>query len=157
MKRLKTHELLEKLRDILVADADILAWCMDHYDKRHTVYLGVNDEDLPDPAAKYPVLVIYYAERKKSANVQVVVYQAEIGAGISDDDITGTDGDLHVTYEGLARVAELRELAERAIEKSHIGKVDVNGETSSDILFPLFSSNTILEIEWPKDYSRPVQ
>lgn len=156
MKILKTHELLAEMRDILTSDTSIESWCVTNYGQKQTVYCGINNEDPPKPDSEYPLLVLFYIERKRSANTSNVGYVCEIGAGIKDGTMI-YDPVGSTTFQGLLKVAELRELAELSIARAHFGKIDIFGETSSDIMFPLFSSNSLIEIERPKDYSGPIK
>jgi hypothetical protein len=139
------------MRDILIADESLIAWCNENYERAQTVYVGVNNEDPPDPDTTYPVLILFSATRQKSANVAVVRYSVELGAGIKDSSITDNSG--NITYDGLLNVCALRELAENAIMRSCIGKIDINSDTWDDMLFPLFASNSLIEVEIPKNYS----
>jgi hypothetical protein len=154
----KTHELLPVLRDILIADTEIAAFCQENYAKDQTVFCGVNLEELPDPETHYPVIVIFYADRKKTGNTGTITYSVEVGCGVYDNDIVEVTA-TSKTYSGIIRAAELRELTEKAIAKKSatLGKIDTTGDTYSDSIFPIFASNTIIEISWPKNYSRPVR
>lgn len=152
MKPMKANEILQKLRDVLVEDADIVKWCQETYGKQHQVYLGINNED-PPAQDKYPIIALFFASRKNSANVPVIGYSVELAVCVSDEGILKNGNS--VTYIGLLRVAEFRELAEAAISKSAIGKIDISSETIEDMQFPMFSSNTIVEFEWPKSYRGP--
>ena len=156
MKILKTHELLVAMRDILIGDTAIASWCTTNYGLKQTVFCGINNEDPPNPDTQYPLLVLFYIERKKSANDGNIGYVVELGAGLKDATII-YDPAGTTTYQGLIRVAELRELAELALARAHLGKIDIFGDTSSDVLYPLFSSNSLIDIERPKDYSGPIK
>jgi len=156
MKRLKSHEILITVRDVLKDDADLTAWCVANYGAKQNIYCGINNEDPPNDS-KYPLLAIFYVSRRKSANVSVISYAIELAAVVKDNDVTEAENSF--TYEGILHVAEFRELAELAIEKSQakFGKVDFNSDTWDEMLFPIFTSNTIIEFERPKNYSGPIR
>ena len=148
----KGYELLENVRDVLAESADIKAWSNSNYGRDHCVFLGINNEQPPDPDTKFPLLVLYSCTRAKSANVADVNYGIELGAGVKDESIT-VEGNK-TTYDGLSKVCEFRELAEAVLTegKNGLGKVDVNSDTWDDMQFPLFASNSIIEISRPKNY-----
>ncbi len=152
MKKLTASELLVRVKAVLQADTALTAWSQEHYSKNHTVYSGINNED-PPPETAYPLLVIFGVERRKSANNDRVIYSVEIGAGVFDDDVS--DESDNRVHEGFGRVLEFRQLAESALITAHIAKADVNSDTITELLFPYFISNAMVEFEWPKGYDRP--
>ncbi len=141
-----TVEILNKIAEILAADAGIEAWCQEKYGKSPTIWLGV-DEEHPPGADDMPSIVIYTATRDEiEANVKTVQWSVHIGCVVSNSEIVA-NGKTR-TFTGMLQSEELRAYVETAILKSlRIGKVDANAESVNINAYPLFQSVTVIRIE----------
>jgi len=144
---MKTTELLEKLANILADDQDIKTFCQAQFGRAQTVYLGVNPESPPEQD-EYPVIILFYAERTKGESNALIQFLIEVGIAVYNEEIR-TDANKKI-FSGLEQVEDLRELVETAILDSHLGKIDVNGETHVEVYFPLFGSHTAITIAIPR-------
>lgn len=162
-----SSEFLTKLQDLITLDADVKAYCQTNYGKDPLVFLGSDDEDPPDPETDYPVIVIFAVDRdERGEGDNITRYSAEVGVGIVNDTVeTGVSGKK--TYPGKKQAEELRELVEDAIFKRQgagdggnlIGlnaSVDIVGGSQSDALFPIFRSDTVIQLKRKRTSRNPL-
>lgn len=140
--------LLEKIRDTLAADADCKEFCQAKYGKDPLVYLGV-DDDNPPPQDQYPVIVVFSVNRvSRGDGDKFITYNANIGVGIVNETVTTVDN--KITLPGLVEAEALRQLVEAALFGQVGHKLSVIGDTATEVIFPLFRSDTIVEIQYLK-------
>ena len=153
---MNVSEVLEALRNTLAADADIKTFCQAKYAKNPKIFLGVSD-DYPPTKDDYPVIAIFHVLRSSRGDSQrFITYQALIGVGVLKETIdTSVNG--QVTLPGLVEVERLRELVESAIFGKVGHKQDVNGETATEVLFPLFRSDTIINLEFLRTHGNSMK
>lgn len=139
-------ETLHATQAALAADADIETYCQAQFSKSVTVYLG-SDPDDPPPAVDYPLVVIYAVPRAARGQVsREISREIVLGAGVYNDTIDRATP-KQVTYEGFPQAERLRELAETCVLAALLGtKVDVGSETFTSVIFPIFRSDTRIEI-----------
>ena len=124
--------------------------------KSLTVYVGLDTEEQP-PKEDYPLCIVYAVERTQKGNeVPDNIYQVATAIVISDDVIDvatePTTGTVIRKYRGLYRVEELRDLIEREILRiTGIGaKINANGETFLQTMYPHFRAGTMFNFEYHK-------
>lgn len=149
-------EVLVILKDVISTNEAIKTYCQSKYSKDHTVYLFVNPDD-PPLEEDYPMIVIYSVYRSKRGEGQRdKIYNALIGVGIRNETKSRV-GNI-VEFTGGIEVEELRELVEYAIFESKIAlKVGVTGETVTEVEFPIFRSDTTLELVYRASTRSPIQ
>jgi hypothetical protein len=152
--------LLTITRDVLAADEGIKAYTQDKYSKDPLVILG-NDEEDPPTQADYPVIIIFAVDRaERGESEKTLRYNLEIGVGVVNSTIdTATLGKK--TYPGKVEAEELRELVEDALFKRQgatglNASLDIVGGTQSDVDFPIFRSDTIIEIKQNRTSRNPL-
>lgn len=158
---MKASELLLIIGTHLEQDAEIKAWSNTNFGKDHTVYIGLDTES-PPVESEYPLVIIFYVERLRGEGSRLQTFATEIGTGIFNKELIKPDesGSPNLkVYKGLFQVEDFRELVEeslfRAMPKIQ-GKVDVSGETTTDVFFPFFRSNTLISMEFIRTSRKPL-
>lgn len=154
----EVSRLLLKLGKIIEKDEAIKSYCQEQFGKNHTVYIGINNEQAP-PEDAYPLVVLFYAERFRGDGANRIRYAVEIGVGVFNDHLNAElpDNPNLYVYIGLRQAEDLRELVENAVFKSRFGKTDIEGDTRSEVYFPLFRSNTLITIELVASSRTPME
>lgn len=147
---MKISELLISLRDTFANDQTISNFCQNKYGKTQKVFLGVDHRN-PPLQGDYPIIVIFSVDKApREEGSGWSIKEASIGVGVINE-TSVTDGNK-VTYPGMEEVQKLRELVEDAIFNAKIGvKVDVNVGTASEMIWPLFRSDTVIQIKFLDD------
>ena len=143
---MNTSQMLEKIRDILKADAAIEAWSQELFLENITIYLGVDELSGPDES-DYPVIVISGLRIIRGNSASTKIYEVDIGCGIVQEEIETDPLKSVKTFKGLLQAEDLRELVEASIIEEKFAKVSIEGETASLNFYPLFASFTTLKIE----------
>jgi hypothetical protein len=148
--------VLETLKNVISTNEAIKAYCQAKYSKDHTVYVFVNPDDMP-PEEDYPVVVIYSVYRSQKGEGQTFkIYNALIGVGVRREESTRV-GNV-VTYIGGIEVEELRELVEYSIFGGGVAlKTSVTGETVTEVQFPIFRSDTTIELQYRASTRGPLK
>lgn len=157
---LDTFEILPLLRDKLASDADIIEYCVENFGKRHKVFLDVDSRNLPRKD-EYPIIVIFDIERdEKGDSDNMIKYHVNIAAAIiqplktqvkAQDNVTV----ISETQEGKIQVEELRRLIEAAVFDARIAtKTDVLGATYKDDIYPLFRTDTQIQLCYKRSSRR---
>ncbi|MCK5614115.1 hypothetical protein KAR91_70275 [Candidatus Pacearchaeota archaeon] len=154
-----SSQLLTELRDIIDASAELKVFTQNLYSKDPKIFLG---EDLENPAeqADFPVIVIYAVERgERGESDNKISYDAEIGCGIVNSTVT-TSGQK-VTLPGIVEVEQFREAVEDAIFKAQatftaLVNIDILGGTISNVLFPIFRSDTVIRFAQRRTSRNPL-
>lgn len=154
---MEISEILTKLRDTIAQNVAIKAFCQEKYQKDHTVYLFVNPDNMPSDE-DYPIVVIYSVYRSKRGEGQRDrIYNALIGVGIKNETVSRPPGNA-ITYLGGIEVEELRELVEYAVFGGNLAlKVNTVGETITEVEFPIFRSDTTIELWYRASTRGPIQ
>lgn len=134
--------------DLLADDAAITAYCQAQYATDHKVYLGVNVQNPPDQS-DCPFIVIYGIYRDR--NAQPGFYQFTLDFAVYIAQAAEDTVDNKVTLRGIKEVEALRQLAEDALfeKKTGLGRLEADGETDMEIIYPLFRADTLLKISYP--------
>jgi len=101
--------LIEKIRDALKDQADILTWCTDNYGQGHKIYIGYDEENPPEQG-DYPVIVITPSGQDRSINVDYGPMEVDIGYGLYDT--TRSESDNVITYQGIENILAFRKIVE---------------------------------------------
>jgi len=147
LEEIKTIEdVLKVVQETIANDAEIEHFCQLKYAKSFKVFQGI-DEDNPPTQSDYPIVAIFSINRaRRGESSKFVEYDVAIGIGVLNEK-KEVDGNK-ITYPGMAEAERLRELVEASIFGKVAHKVDVSGETSSEIIFPLFRSDTIVRLSY---------
>lgn len=140
------EDILALIQETLAANTDIEYYSQQKYSKSCRVFVGI-DEDNPPKQEDYPVIIIFSVNRaERGESSKFVVYEAVIGVGVVNESCV-VDG-KKTTYIGMAEAERLRELVEAALFGKVAHKTDVQGQTSSEIIFPLFRSDTVIKLSF---------
>ena len=138
--------ILTQVFDTIASDADIEYYCQLKYTKSPKIFLGI-DEDNPPSASDYPVIVIFSISRSaRGESNKWVDYDVVIGVGVINQ--TKNEDGNKISLPGLLEAEHLRELVETALFGKIAHKTDVSAETYSDIIFPLFRSDTKIRLSF---------
>lgn len=155
---MKASDLLILLGTKIEESQELKDWSQTHFGKDHTVYIGIDQENPPEET-DYPLIVIFYIERIRGESDKRITYSAEIGAGIFKEGVVfpdQTENPNLKSYAGLPLVEEFRELLEDVLLYSKIGLVDVTGETTTEVYYPFFRSNTLFSLEFIRTSRKPL-
>ena len=150
---MEAHELTQietiitQVHDTISTSVDVEYYCQLKYSKSPQVFLGI-DEDNPPVPSDYPVIVVFSISRSaRGESNKFLDYEVVIGVGIINDSKT-VDG-KKIIYPGLLEAEHLRELVESSLFCAGIAhKTDVGAETYSDVIFPLFRSDTKIRLSF---------
>jgi len=139
------RSVLERLRDGIVADAQLKVFTQATYTSNINVFCG-NDVN-NSPAKTYsPYVVINNVENViRGGNRNT--YKINFFVGIVSEDKTEVTN--VITYDGFILCEELREEIENAILRlrKYKWKIDIESSTLVNNVFPLFTSNFMVNIE----------
>ncbi len=141
--------VMTTVRDILSADADIAAWCLQKYFDGPYVWLGLDERSLPDNT-QYPMIAILSVTQSRSSDAHQIKWDIEINAVIHNDNITVSG--RQSTCDGLLDIEALRELIENALYKSRFATITSDGISMTISDFPLFESITKIVISVPASF-----
>ncbi len=155
---MEISELFTKVVEILETDASIEKFCQDEFQKSPKIWVGFDDDNLPEPA-DYPIIVIPSISRaERGDNKGYITYVLLVGVGVIGE--AAEKSGKRVVYKAISQVERLRELTESAFFSS-VGKlghkIDVSGQTTSEVVFPIFSSATEIEISFLKTSRSPIK
>jgi len=146
-------ETINKLKDVLINDYSITAWCQEKYEKAQTVYEGVNNH-YPIESLNYPVITLteikwIAGERPLSGSVFIA-----FAVGVKNDKILDADGNELVrneanttnaeTLPGLTESIEFLGVVQEAIREAQIAGttrklfpgVDFSAGNGTETFFP---------------------
>ena len=144
-----SSSIMAQVRDILYADADIIAWCQGKYADGPYVWLGMDDRNLPD-STQYPLIAVLSVTQIRGADAHQLKWDVEINCVIHNDNISVTG--RQSTCDGLLDVETLRELAENALYKARFATITSDGLSMTISDFPLFESITKIRISVPASF-----
>lgn len=143
MARMTSRELLVKCLSALSSDKDLTEWCLTKYNKRQTVVLGW-DSDKPFPATVYPMVAIVLLRHERVNTRTPQTWTIVLGLGLNDPSCVDVEG-IEVNA-GSLNIEDFRELAETAIGKAGIGKVESGGTVTQEVTHPLYGSATEITV-----------
>lgn len=140
-----TVELLERIKIALAEDQKIRAWCLQTFDRVHTVYIGLDSQNLPRPEDDYPIIAVLANGQIRGSSQRGVSWEIMLGVGVHNDEIIEADNVKIMT--GFGQMSALRELAENAIYAAKLGNT---GSISEPVLvsgYPYFVSQFSIPIK----------
>jgi hypothetical protein len=145
-------ELLEKIKTALADDEYLSAWCQEIFEKDHSVFIDIDEQNPPVPDTDYPIIVVTSLSQTRGDSVRELTWDLELGVGLVQEEIV-TDGNTTV-MSGFGQVEYLRELAENALYRAGLGDVTTRGESGSVSHYPLFISGSVVPIKTLKSNRR---
>ena len=139
------RDILEKLRDGIVADAALNIYTQANFTKKINIFCG-NDVNNPPAKIYSPYVVINDVENVLRGGNRTT-YKINFFVGVINED--KTEGTNVVIHEGFVLCEELREEIENAILRlrKYKWKIDIESGTLINNVFPLFTSNFKINIE----------
>lgn len=151
-----TAALLEKIRDALAADTELIAWCSANLASTPTIQLDF-DEEQELEADCYPfvgVLTVQHDsdihQRRATFTMRmlVAVRNSALNSEIASVDIAGAPTSVKVrTYPGRLQAESLREQVINALYRGQLGKVSIVSDDMSHTYIPKFYSPLTVTIE----------
>lgn len=145
---MNVHDVLEKLREVIVSDFELKSWCQSEYSKDHTVFLGTNP-NVPPESYSYPAVVIDSVYERSQAVTRASL-KVLIGLLLKDDRKTDSFGS--VTYIGFLNCEKFRDEVQKSIMRGQrILKAKIefsDGGTFTNSVFPIWSGKMALYIEY---------
>lgn len=143
-----TDELLEAVRSAWVNDATMNAWCLETFGREHSVRIGIDDENPPNPDTDYPIVAVTDIRQVRGDSIREISWELEFGVGIVQRDIE--DYIRGKTMTGFVQAEQLREMAEDALYRAKIADVSTNSNSGSYSRYPLFVSGSVIPIKFLK-------
>jgi len=139
-------DIIKRIMNIWATDEGIQNLCLDAYGVKPK-YRGFADLENPLSEEDFPLISFYGSKSAGGMVGPVIRHEFLVGFAVSDAGIE-TDDDLRTESSvGLGRVQQLRDLAERALLKAHIGKITWEGEEDPLTSFPVFTAMTTITVE----------
>ena len=126
-----TSALITAIGNALVNDAAINAWCLAQFTQSLAVYEG-DPEDIAPPA----IAILSVTGHDRAENNREIVRQVLIGCAV-ENTATVTSGNKTV-YTGMHQAETMREMAEDAIYRAHLGSVTTEFSSDPDVRHPLY-------------------
>ena len=139
-------DVIEQIKTAWQTDADILAWCSENYDKRPSIFIGMDDNNTPADGF-YPIIAALEFKIRGGGSAVRNVFEVVVGCGVLDPEKTTDAENATYTYQGAIKAEVLRHLAFAALVKNNFGKITVKGETGQSSVYPKFVSGMTVEIE----------
>lgn len=137
--------LLETLRDNLATNQGLTDYCNATFSKAQTIFLGYNRQ-APPTSEYWPAIVIALVEVVEQKGNRER-HRITLGFYAGSDD--PTEDSNKITFPGFVDAEELRQKTEQAIIEFQgaLGRLEFEGGTMENPLFPLFNSLTTVLIE----------
>ena len=145
-------ELLERIKTILADDGMIRNWCLQNFGRVHTVCIDLDENNPPNPAEDYPIIVVTGINQNRGDSARVFSWDLEIGVGVVNEEISIDENTRVMT--GFGQAHALRELAEDAIYRAGLGDVASLPGSGSVSYYPLFISGSVIPIKVLKSNRR---
>lgn len=140
-----TSELLEKVAEIIAADAALTTWCTSTFGKAATVWIGIDESD-PIARDDYPVVALLGIDQVHGPRAARKNWTLTMAVGVLNEDIVA-DGSLR-TRTGFLQAEELREMVEEIIySSSALPAARGSGNTASESYHPLYVSFTEIQFQ----------
>ena len=117
-----TVELIERIKNALADDEYIRNWCVQTFGRPHTVFIGIDSQNLPRPEDDYPFIAVLADGQIRGTSTRGVSWEIMLAVGVSNREEVETDNVRIKT--GFSQVTALRELAEEAIYTARLGKTE---------------------------------
>jgi hypothetical protein len=146
-----TSELLDAIKNALVADQPLNSWCLAEFSRAPTIFIGIDPRKDPDESV-YPIIAVVGLSQGRGDDRREHRWDIPVGVGVVNETITVSGAS--VVYNGLAQVERMRELAEDALYRARIASMGTSGDASSECYYPLFVSFTTVVFTAPKTTRR---
>jgi hypothetical protein len=135
--------ILETLRDNLALNTTLNTYSVAKYGIKPKIFIGLNRQNPPEVS---PSIIIASVLNINTQTTRVF-YRIQICYSVSSETITVT-GDKN-TFGGFIDVEEFREKVEDALfsMQASLGKITLEAQSIDNLIFPLWTSSTILTIE----------
>ncbi len=140
-----TRELLEAVRSAWIEDKIMNDWCLEIFGRAHSVRIGIDDENPPDPDTEYPIVAVTDIRQMRGDSIRELSWELEFGVGIVQPDIN--DYIRGKTMIGFVQAEQFRELAEEALYRAKIADLSANSDSGSLSRYPLFVSGSVMPIK----------
>lgn len=139
-------EIYNIVTGLLANNSRINDFCVSKYAQGLNVYLGINLKD-PPSHENAPFCAIY-GETRNSGNGEYS-YTLDIATYIAQSAIDTTSNVIEL--RGMKEVEELRQIVENVLlaAKTGLGKIETDGETDMECIYPLFRADTLIKITYP--------
>lgn len=141
-------DFTQKWRDAIKNSTAISAFCMAHYEKALSLYVGINGKKPPDDG-NCPLIIVFPGEKVEGIGESEYHYTGSIGWSIIQPKVTVTNGVSE--NNGIYEADELGQLILTAIAEINpsypVSRVDYSFE--SNVFFPQFPGRMDITIEIP--------
>jgi hypothetical protein len=141
-------EMARSVQAAIAADADVIAYAIQKYGVKPTVYVGMDAAD-PPAESDYPVIALHeFFISGGGTGSRTNVFEISLAAGVINATIDYDALARTRFYMGLIEADQLRALAFSAIVKNHFGKVFIkDGDIGSAMAHPMYVSGMTVVIE----------
>lgn len=151
-----TAELLEKVRDVLATDENLLRYCRDDIGVMPTIQIDFDEEQELDVDC-YPFIGVLSVTHDGNIKQRRDTFTLRLMVATRKGDLTATTADVDLdgatvtvkkrAYPGRLQAETLREKAIEALYRGQIGKVTVGSDDMSHTYHPKFYSPFTVTIE----------
>lgn len=149
-----TDEIIEAVRTAWIGDETMNTWCLETFGRAHSIRIGIDDENPPDPDTEYPIIAVTDIRQVRGDSIREISWELEFGVGIVQPDIH--DYIRGKTMAGFIQAEQLRELAEDALYRAKIADISSNSSSGSLSRYPLFISGSVIPIKILKSNRRAI-
>lgn len=141
--------IVDTISEAIAQDSDIATWCQTNYGGGQTVYVNIDERNLPG-ASGCPYIALWPASKHVGRAVIKKNHVVEIACCIHDDN-SRTHGEIDniVEFTGVANIEALRKLIETSVAEIDFGKpylADVDIEYDTITSFPFFYAGMMITI-----------
>ena len=140
-----TEEILNAVKAAWIVDEAMNAWCYSMFGKRHTVRIGIDDENPPNPDTEYPIIAVTDIRQVRGDSVREITWELEFGVGVVQSSIS--EDSRGKTMTGFIQAETMREMAENALYRAKLADMSSNSTTGSFSRYPLFVSGSVIPIK----------
>jgi len=145
MKFMENSEILVSLSKTIAESQEIKNYCQGKYEKDHTVFVGINADSPPED---FPAVALYAVEKTSyQESDRYINFLLSIGVAVENENVDVIDNRKILT--GMIEAEELRQIVEKVIFKAEIATItNIDGNSMSQVFFPNFSSDSIIELKF---------
>lgn len=109
-------DALTLIENTLANDQDIIAWCLEKFNKQPTVIIGIDPHDPPEFEPNCPMICVASGGRARESNQAIRMHMIHVGCAINCD-ITTKNGNV-TRFKGIDLIDEFYDLVEQKITKA---------------------------------------
>ncbi len=138
-------ETLEHIRDVVTADAVLLAWCTATFGDAPTVYIGAVEDDgeARFPQTEYPVVVIKEVRQVTGDAFPGIAFHVPVAGHVFEGGFDVSNR----TYTGILHAANLIEQVADAVIRARFSKVTTEKQINGAGQYPFFYGTCLLYLE----------